>query len=1413
MLLSILDHNLERVGFLDNEDNAKGLVFYNDMWSRYLETGSATFDFTVDKKNLELNTHNRRVYQTLNERSFVSFHDNGRAYLFNIMKTVEDEDAITCYCENLNLELLNEYANPFKADKAYSFEEYCKKLDLLDFAALKLGINEVSDQKRTIEWTGQDTKLKRLISLANNFDAEIAFETYLNDDSSLKVFRLNVFKEHDDKHQGVGVRRDDIILNYDQNIEKITRTVDKTPIFNMIHPTGSDKTITRQVTKTRTVYKTVTVSGGGAGNTENALRNIESRKGQRVGTGQCYSLSALYSALLGGPGLGAGVTGISGRIGAGIAASNIGTDYRWGAFGWAVVGNEVSNAKAGAIVNIRANYGSPFWTGPYGHTAIIKSVSGSTITVLEQNYAGRMYIVENSYNLGAYMAGVQTLCYPPELAAGKVVGGQAVTKQVPVQETYTENVKETVKTVIPSNKYKEYKNDTGEVEFYVKDGSIYAPISAKLYPSVLSGKEIGDNWIRKDASIETTDENVLEANALKMLRAGCYPTITYDVKGDADLEPGDTVKVHDDQFYPVLLLEMRASEVHRSFSDPDQGHSVFTNFKVLENQLPSDLLSRMEELADAKAPYTIRLSSDNGTSFKNNEGETLFKADLYKGEKLLATDVSWRWALDGVVTVGMQYRVQAKNIDETAVLTVSGYIGNKEVATTEITLTNVNDGAKGPQGPKGDKGDKGEDGIAGKDGVGLKSTVVTYGISASETTQPSGWSTQVPTLTKGNYLWTKTTWTYTDNTTETGYQKTYIAKDGNDGNDGIAGKDGVGIKSTTITYASSTSGTTKPTSGWSSTIPSVSAGNFLWTKTVWTYTDNTGETGYSVAKMGETGAKGDKGDKGDTGERGPQGIQGLQGPKGEQGIAGNDGTSVYNSKYTGIKPHLSNMYITDLTPSVTITNLVIGSKVISPSGDVFEVTSKNPNSNPPSFGVGALLTNIKGKDGLSQYTHIAYANDATGGGFSQTDQTKAYIGMYVDFNATDSNDPTKYRWSKWHGDKGATGAQGIQGPKGADGRTPYLHIAYANSADGRTDFSTSNSGNKRYLGTYTDYTQADSTDPSKYKWVDMVGTVKVGGRNLAQKTSKDWSKPFTGFSGIQNTCPNLYKVITDGLVVGDTLKTRIVLKYTDIKPVSGKTAEIWIQGAGNVTAWNSGAYPSGGGGRRSLSGSGEAVFELTDKINADHLKNDYWSWAFRTDWIASGSLEWKEAKVEAGTVFSKWSPALEDTQEQIDSKADQVLTQQQLNALAEQNSIVKAEMEAKASVDTVNQWITAYQNYVNANDEARAESEKNLQEAAARILQLKTDVGALRQQWDFIDTYMSIQNEGLIIGKSDGSAFAKFANDRISLFSGSSEVMYISQGTLHIENGIFTKTIQIGRFRFETHPADADMLVLRYLGG
>lgn len=186
--------------------------------------------------------------------------------------------------------------------------------------------------------------------------------------------------------------------------------------------------------------------------------------------------------------------------------------------------------------------------------------------------------------------------------------------------------------------------------------------------------------------------------------------------------------------------------------------------------------------------------------------------------------------------------------------------------TDTVTITKVKDGAKG------DKGDSGADGIAGKDGVGLKSTTVTYAPSASGTVAPaSGWQTQVPTVAPNNFLWTKTEWTYTDLSTEVGYSVAKMGADGAKGDDGIAGKDGVGIEDTLIEYAMSASGTVKPTSGWTTSIPVVPAGQFLWTRTTWTYTDSTTEQGFTVAKQGE------KGDKGDTGASGKDGIAGKDG--------------------------------------------------------------------------------------------------------------------------------------------------------------------------------------------------------------------------------------------------------------------------------------------------------------------------------------------------------------------------------------------------------------------------------------------------------------------------------------------------------------------------------------------------------
>lgn len=468
---------------------------------------------------------------------------------------------------------------------------------------------------------------------------------------------------------------------------------------------------------------------------------------------------------------------------------------------------------------------------------------------------------------------------------------------------------------------------------------------------------------------------------------------------------------------------------------------------------------------------------------------------------------------------------------------------------------------------------------------------------------------------------------------------------------------------------------------------------------------------------------------------------------------------------------------------------------------------------------------IAGVNGQTSHVHFAFADNATGGGFSLT-TPKAYMGWYADFNEAASTDPTKYRWSKWKGDQGAPGKPG------ADGKTSYFHMAYADSADGRTGFSFKESG-QQYQGYYTDFTQTSSTDPNNYTWMDRRAGVEVGSKNLLRKTAinaenlKLFGKSNTTVSVVEKDGHQAYKLVVSGSSNAGAYFNGNSDYYNLVKDRS-YTFSFWVLTNKDKT------YSSG-----SL-GLIQAVNNNSDKVGNDNLhqhttpvystntiKANTWTKVWCTFKATSNSyfkpyfwyltagdeIYIYDMMLNEGTIPLSHSLAPEDAQEQIDSKADQTLTQEQLNALAEKNNLIKAEMEAKASIDTVDKWITAYENYVKANDADKAKSEQALKEASERILGMRYEVNDLKFVWDAIDRFMSFQNEGLVIGKKDGSAYAKFSDDRISLFSGSSEVMYISQGTLNIANGIFTKTIQIGRFRFETHPADADMLVLRYLGG
>lgn len=157
----------------------------------------------------------------------------------------------------------------------------------------------------------------------------------------------------------------------------------------------------------------------------------------------------------------------------------------------------------------------------------------------------------------------------------------------------------------------------------------------------------------------------------------------------------------------------------------------------------------------------------------------------------------------------------------------------------------------------------GATGATGAAGKGIKSTVITYQASSSGTTTPNGeWKPTIPAVSASQYLWTKTVITYTDNSTSTSYSVGMMGATGAKGDKGDTGATGKGVKSSSVTYQASTSGTSAPTGTWETSIPSISAGQYLWTKTVITYTDNTTTTSYSVGMKGATGAKGDKGDTG-----------------------------------------------------------------------------------------------------------------------------------------------------------------------------------------------------------------------------------------------------------------------------------------------------------------------------------------------------------------------------------------------------------------------------------------------------------------------------------------------------------------------------------------------------------------------
>ena len=294
-------------------------------------------------------------------------------------------------------------------------------------------------------------------------------------------------------------------------------------------------------------------------------------------------------------------------------------------------------------------------------------------------------------------------------------------------------------------------------------------------------------------------------------------------------------------------------------------------------------------------------------------------------------------------------------------------------------------------GNTGPQGDRGSDGTS----VTITSTVVDYQASTSGTTPPTGsWTTSIPSVSAGSYLWTRTKVSYSDGKSTTSYS---VSRQGSNGAPGSDGADGtsIAITNTAVTYASSTSGTSAPSSGWQSTVPSVAQGSYLWTKTVVTYSDGKFTTAYSVSRQGADG------------ERGPQGVQG---PPGEDG----------RTLYTWIK-------YAD-TPTSGMSDSPTGKEYI---GIAYNKTSSTESSNYSDYTWSKIVGDQgpqgpSGTDGQTLYTWIKYADSATGSGMSDNPTGKEYIGIaYNKTTATESNTASDYTWSLIKGSDGIDGTDGV----------------------------------------------------------------------------------------------------------------------------------------------------------------------------------------------------------------------------------------------------------------------------------------------------------------------------------------------------------------------------------------------------
>ena len=440
---------------------------------------------------------------------------------------------------------------------------------------------------------------------------------------------------------------------------------------------------------------------------------------------------------------------------------------------------------------------------------------------------------------------------------------------------------------------KEY-DENGNVEYFTDGAIIRAPQARDRFPSNIVNKDDAYIMLRKEYDTDSKDK--LYSMALSDLKTASEPVVTYEVDGYFDTNIGDTVRMQDQEWTPILYLQARVSEQVRSLTDPKTAKTVFSNYKELMSEISNDLLDKMQDLINKTKIYTCSIATNNGTIFKNGVGSTVLTAYAYNNGVDVTGNLEIRWSKDGTeFYVGKSVTVNAEDVDVKAVYSFTAFESGVKRGYYEVTITDVMDGEDGQDGTTyytwfkfadDEYGNGMSSSPDGKEYLGIAYNKVTPVMSNNP--EDYQWARITGEGVPGKpgddgktyYTWVR----YADDASGNGmsdspngkyyigfaYNKEVPTESSNPTDyqwskyKGDDGQDGVGIESITKYYLASekSTGITISSSGWSTTKQDMTdVKKYLWSYEVYAYTNGTSTktTPIIIGVHGQNGADGDSG--------------------------------------------------------------------------------------------------------------------------------------------------------------------------------------------------------------------------------------------------------------------------------------------------------------------------------------------------------------------------------------------------------------------------------------------------------------------------------------------------------------------------------------------------------------------------